>query len=128
MTDATQMNAANAPNVTRTQRLTPISRTAAHEEDDGSFFDGATSVLGAGAAGLGLAGFAAFSGALSSVVGRAIGAYGGTGVDVTGSSDPDSLFQKQLELQRENLTWTFRTNIAKTEHETRMSSVRNMRP
>ena len=122
MTDAIQ-----ATSYAKTSRASSL-RPAAHEAETGSFLGDVTRMAASGAAGLGLLGYSVATAALSTVVNRSISSVGGTAVDGAGASDPNDFFQKQLEVQREMLSWTFRTNIAKTEHETRMSAVRNMRP
>ena len=57
--------------------------------------------------------------------GGGLGGLGGLGGDAGG--DLGSLLQLQLEVQERMQRFTMLTNIAKTEHESRMSAVRNMR-
>ena len=56
------------------------------------------------------------------------GGGGGGGAGLGDTGDLNNLFNQQLELQRELQVFSMMTNIAKTEHETRMAAVRNMRP
>jgi hypothetical protein len=53
------------------------------------------------------------------------GAGGLAGVD---PNDPASLLNLQIQMQRELQIFSMLSNIAKTEHETQMAAVRNMRP
>lgn len=45
-----------------------------------------------------------------------------------GALDQQGLFELQLQAQRELQQFTLMSNLAKTEHDTRMAAVRNMRP
>jgi len=96
------------------QRIPGYER-AAHEKSAGGFWK--PFLAGAGAV--------AAKGA-ELYLGRAHGA-GGIGGIGGSSADPNELLLKQIELQREMQILTMQTNVAKTEHETRMAAVRNMR-
>lgn len=75
------------------------------------------------------------------LIGNAVGAVLGAGVRSAGfgailSGDGASsqmrqqlhLFELQRRLQHENQVFTTLSNVSKTNHETRMAAVRNMRP
>jgi hypothetical protein len=86
------------------------------------FLGGAVQVAGqlagavGGAQGFGLGGLA--GGAVNNILGGGAG-----GAD---PSLPD-LLQLQNQIQRESLVFNAQTNISKTDHDTRMSAVRNIR-
>jgi hypothetical protein len=52
---------------------------------------------------------------------------GAGGAGGTGSMDQWSLLKMQQDLQRESQIFNTLSNVSKTEHETRMAAVRNMR-
>ena len=64
------------------------------------------------------------AGLLGGLGGGGVGGLGGGGA---GGGDLGNLLQLQLEVQERMQRFTMLTNIAKTEHESRMSAVRNMR-
>lgn len=57
-----------------------------------------------------------------------LGAGGLGGGGVGDANDLNGLLNTQIQLQRELQVFSMLSNIAKTEHETRMAAVRNMRP
>lgn len=64
---------------------------------------------------------ATFGGPLGASAARALT---GSGSQI---GDLNDLFNKQIAIQRQMQEFTARTNIAKTEHESKMSAIRNMR-
>ncbi len=60
--------------------------------------------------------------------GGAGGAVGGVpGFNLGNDPSPADLLQLQNQIQRESLVFNAQTNISKTDHETRMSAIRNVK-
>ncbi len=79
----------------------------------------ASSVAGAQTMGLGpIAG---------SLLNGGIGGAGGVGGDQFGGASFQELLKQQTQIQQESAQFTALTNISKTEHESRMSAIRNIR-
>lgn len=124
------MGNVNQINNTSFSAFTQSSRQARQGGDSG-FVKGlmeGVSVVGAIAGkGLSLAVSKNAPGAAAALGGLGGGGGGGAG-GLGDTGDLNNLFNQQLELQRELQVFSMMTNIAKTEHETRMAAVRNMRP
>ena len=73
------------------------------------------------------------TGGLAPLVGGLLGGGGGGNVGGVGGFNlgndpsPADLLQLQNQIQRESLVFNAQTNISKTDHETRMSAIRNVK-
>lgn len=51
-----------------------------------------------------------------------------SGLDgLTGTDRLEAMYQRQLAMQQQHELFTMQTNLARTEHESRMNAIRNMR-
>jgi hypothetical protein len=78
--------------------------------------------------GLGSSLGSAASSLVSAAFGRALGTTGSIAGMSQGGREQMALMKIQEQLQRENQVFSLMSNISKTNHETRMAAVRNMRP
>lgn len=91
----------------------------------GAWYDGLASGVGGFLGGVVSLGSKAGGTALNLKSGGALGAASGAG---SGTGNLEQLLAEQNRLQLEMQTFSMLSNISKTEHESRMNLVRNMRP
>lgn len=91
----------------------------------GNWYDGLSASFGMLLNGAGTVGKSALGGAIG---GKTGGLAGGGAGGAGGTSDLTTLLEEQNRLQLEMQTFSMISNISKTEHESRMNLVRNMRP
>jgi hypothetical protein len=85
------------------------------------------SQLASGAAGAQTMGLGPLAGSLLNGGSGGIGGAGGVGGGQFGDASFADLLKEQEQIQTESAQFTALTNISKTEHESRMSAIRNIR-